>query len=110
MHFRQAEAMVTQISTLYDCGVQMSISECTTWRTLKATGYNTTAEEHVRFRPCQPGTGIGSYRGHRVISWSLPILHLPSFGEPQMCRLRCSVRFLLLALYLHGFMHSAAAT
>ncbi len=56
------KATVTQINTCYNQGIQNTISEHTTRRTLKQMGYIS----HTGCRSCQLQTGNGGYKSHRL--------------------------------------------
>ncbi len=58
------KATVTHITTGYNQGMQNTISEHTTRRTLKQMA--TAAEDHTGCRSCQPRTGHGGYNSHRL--------------------------------------------
>ncbi len=55
---------VTQITTRYNQGMQNTISEHTTHRTLKQMVYN--SRRSHRCRSCQLRTGNGGYNSHRL--------------------------------------------
>ncbi len=57
-------ATVTQITTRYNRGMQNTISEHTTRRTLKQMA--TAAEDHTGCSSCQLRTGNVSYNSHRL--------------------------------------------
>ncbi len=58
------KATVTQITSRYNQGLQNTISERTTRRTLQQTA--TAAEDHTGCRSCQLRTGNGGYNSHRL--------------------------------------------
>ncbi len=58
------KATVTQINTRYNQGMQKTISEHTTHRTLKQMCYN--SRRPHRGRSCQLRTGNGGYNSHRL--------------------------------------------
>ncbi len=57
------KATVTQITTRYNQGMQNTISECTTRRTLKQMSYSSRRPHPCR--SCQIRTGNGGYNSHR---------------------------------------------
>ncbi len=59
------KATVTQITTRYNQGMQNTISERTTRRTLKQMGYSSRRPHQVD-NSCQLRTGNGGYNSHRL--------------------------------------------